>query len=44
MVCIYDGNHSRAVAALAGGTLMILFKVMSGEEAFAYIDLNTSVS
>ncbi len=41
MVCIMTEIIPRAVAALAGGTLMILFKVMSGEEAFAYIDLNT---
>lgn len=31
----------RAVAALAGAVLMILFKVMNGEDAFGYIDLNT---
>ena len=31
----------RSVAALAGGALMILFKVMSGEDAFHYIALNT---
>lgn len=41
MVFVMTEMIPRSVAALAGAVLMILFKIMSGEDAFGYIDLNT---